>query len=558
MSSVTNGVHENGVTKELECLVVGMGFGGIYLLHRLRKLGYNVKAVEAGGYLGGIWWWNTYPGARVDTTLPFYEFSDETLWRDWTWKEFFPGQEELHGYFHHVDKVWDLSKDVQYNTTVTAAKFIDDENKWIVKTDQGDKIKCQYLFLATGFAAKEYIPNFKGLDTFKGKAFHSGKMPKGKDTIDFRGQRVAVVGTGASGIQIVQELGDVAKHVTVFQRTPNLCLPMRQRQLNQVEQHKLKREYKYIFEMRKRTVAGWDYTFNPKKTFEVTPEERTALWEELWEKGGFRPWLGNFSDLMQNEKASGAMYTFWRDKVRERIHRPELIDDLAPDVAPPGSPFGTKRPSLEQRFYEVVQQPNVDLVNIRKRPIVEITETGIVTSEENGNTSEHPVDIIVLATGFDAGAGTLCRIDIQGIGGQILKEKWASGTRTHLGLATAGFPNLFFLYGPQSPGPFAIGPAAAEIQGDWMIECIEDMKKGGYNRIEALPTAENDWAKLVNDILNGTLIAKSSAWYIGANIPGKVREAANYLGGLPAYSKAIYECTDNNYEGFSRKVVTSS
>ncbi|KAK5737016.1 hypothetical protein LTR17_006977 [Elasticomyces elasticus] len=556
-NGVGNGVLENeSVTKELECLVVGMGFGGIYLLHRLRKLGYNVKAVEAAGGVGGIWWWNTYPGARVDTTLPFYELSDEGLWKDWTWKELFPGQEELQGYFNHVDKVWDLSKDVQYDTTVIASKFIEDENKWIVKTDRGDTIKCQYLFLATGFSAKEYIPDYKGLDTFKGKAFHSGKMPKGKDAIDFRGQRVAVVGTGASGIQIVQELGDVAKHVTCFQRTPNLCLPMRQRQLNKVEQHKLKRTHKYTFEMRKRTIAGWDYTFDPRKTFEVTPEERTAHWEELWHLGGFRPWLGNFSDLMTNEKASEAMYTFWRDKVRERIHRPELIDDLAPDVAPPGSPFGTKRPSLEQRFYEVVQQPNVDLVNIRKRPIVEITESGIVTSDENGKLSEHSFDIIVLATGFDAGAGTLCKIDIQGIGGQTLKKKWSSGTRTHLGLATAGFPNLFFLYGPQSPGPFAIGPAAAEMQGDWMIECMEDMKKGGYNRIEASPTAEEGWAKLVNDILNGTLIAKSSAWYIGANIPGKKREAANYLGGLPAYSKAIYDCTDDNYQGFSRNAVT--
>lgn len=254
---------------------------------------------------------------------------------------------------------------------------------------------------------------------------------------------------------------------------------------------------------------------------------------------------------MQNEEASEAMYGFWRDKVRERIHRVDLLDDLAPDHSPPGSYFGTKRPSLEQRFYEVVQQPNVELVNIRKREIVEITETGIVTLELDGSTKEHSVEIIVLATGFDAGAGTLCRIDIHGLNG-TLKEKWASGTRTHLGLATAGFPNLFFLYGPQSPGPFAIGPAAAEIQGDWVVECIEDMKKGGFNRIEALPKAETEWAKLVNDILNGTLIAKSSAWYIGANIPGKLREAANYLGGLPAYSKAIYDCTDNFYDGFSR------
>ncbi|OCK77442.1 cyclohexanone monooxygenase [Lepidopterella palustris CBS 459.81] len=550
--AATNGVHhENGEIEDLEVLVVGMGFGGIYLLYNLRKKGYKVRAVEAGGGLGGIWWWNSYPGARVDTSLPFYELSDEALWKDWTWKERFPAQEELQQYFQHVDKVWNLSKDVQYNTTVTGARFDQEQNKWTVQTDVGTTFKCRYLVLATGFAAKEVIPDIKGLETFKGPAFHTAKMPKGKGAIDFQGRRVAVIGTGASGVQVIQELGPIVQQLTVFQRTPNLALPMRQRKLNEEgEQARGKRDYKYLFELRKRTTAGWDYSYNPKKTFEVTPEERNALWEELWEKGGFNPWLGNFSDLMSNREASDLMYAFWRDKVRQRITRPELIDDLCPDTAPSGSPFGTKRPSLEQRFYEVIQQPNVELVNLNKRPILEVTPTGIVIAEGNNATKECSLDIIVLATGFDAGSGSLTKIDIHGTTGQSLKEKWTKGTRTHLGIATAGFPNLLFLYGPQSPGAFAIGPASAEIQGDWIISCLEDLKKLGKTRIEALTVAEERWAKLTNDLMNMTLIPTSSSWYIGANVPGKVREATNYIGGLPAYTKAIYDCSDNGYEGF--------
>lgn len=554
VSEALNG-HANGAQHAgdeiLEVLVVGMGFGGIYFLHNLRKNGYKVKAVEAGGGLGGIWWWNSYPGARVDTSLPFYELSDEELWKDWTWKERFPGQEELKAYFEHVDKVWNLSKDVQYNTTVTGAVFDEATRMWSVRTDKCTAYKCQWLVLATGFAAKEVIPDLKGLETFKGPAFHTAKAPKGEDAIDFKGKRVAVVGTGASGVQVIQELGPVTEHLTVFQRTPNLALPMRQRKLDKVEeQARGKRDYKYLFELRKRTVAGWDYSYDPRKAFDVSEQERNELWENLWEKGGFNPWLGNFVDLMSNREVSDLMYAFWRDKVRKRITKAELIDDLCPDEAPEGSPFGTKRPSLETSFYEVIQQPNVELVNLKKCPILEITPTGIVTAEGNDTSKEHPVDIIILATGFDAGPGSLTKIDIRGTNGQTLKEKWAKGTRTQLGLATAGFPNLFFLYGPQSPGAFAIGPAAAEIQGDWVMACLDDLKRAGKTRIEALTTAEERWARETNDLINMTLIASSSSWYIGANVPGKIKEATNYIGGLPAYTKAIYECSDNDYEGF--------
>jgi cation diffusion facilitator CzcD-associated flavoprotein CzcO len=297
-------------------------------------------------------------------------------------------------------------------------------------------------------------------------------------------------------------------------------------------------------------VAGWDYSYDLRKAFDVPEEGRIALWETLWEKGGFNPWLGNFIDLMSNREVSDLMYAFWRDKVRQRTARPELIDDLCPDEAPEGSPFGTKRPSLETSFYEVVQQPNVELVNLKKNPILEVTPNSIIIADGNNKTKEHPVDIIILATGFDAGPGSLTKIDIRGSNGMTLNKKWAKGTRTQLGLATAGFPNLFFLYGPQNPGAFAIGPVAAEIQGDWLISCLGDLKKAGKTRVEALTTAEERWAKETNDLINMTLIASFSSWYIGANVPRKIKEATNYISGLLSYTKAIYDCTNNNYDGF--------
>jgi cation diffusion facilitator CzcD-associated flavoprotein CzcO len=533
--------------KEYDAVIVGTGFGGVYLLRNLRKLGYNVKAFESGDGLGGVWWWNSYPGARVDTSCPFYEFSDEKVWEDWNWKEFFPGRDELCEYFKHVDKKWDLSKDIQYQTTVTAADFDLDQDKWTVHTDKGDVVKTQFLLIAAGFAAKIYVPQMKGLDTFEGTAYHTALWPK--DGVDCKNKRVGVIGTGASGVQVIQELGPVAKQLTVFQRTPNLALPMCQQTLGPKENVQRKKGYADLHKIKKTTYAGWDYNPGTKKGLEDSPEERKAFWEALWAKGGFNPWLGNYADLMNNEDVNTLFYNFWKDKVRSRLTKddPELIENLAPER--PIHPFGTKRPSLEQQYYEVYNQDNVELVNLKKDPIVEITPTGVRTANK-----EYDLDVLVLGTGFDSVTGSLTRIDLRGTDGVTLKEYWKNGSCTQMGIAVAGFPNMFFLYGPQSPCAFAIGPCISEVQGDWIVAVLEKMKGHKQTRIEADRDAAETWSKHTNELGNASLLVKNdSSWYMGANIPGKPRECLNYLGGIPTYSKALNDSIDNGFAGFHVK-----
>ncbi|KAL6241605.1 hypothetical protein RBB50_011386 [Rhinocladiella similis] len=542
-SSTSNG--ENN-TNNAEVVIVGAGFGGIYLLNHLRNHGYNVRIFEAGADLGGVWWWNSYPGARVDTSFPMYEFAAQELWEDWTWKEKFPGRDELMEYFGHVDKKWDVRRHIQFNTMVDKCVFDIVDEEWTVYTSRGNIVKTKFVLLATGFAAKHYTPPIKGLDNFQGISCHTAHWPK--EGIDIAGKRVGVIGTGASGVQVIQEIGQKVKHLTVFQRTANTALPMRQKRAGSLEvanQNQRKSEYPALFDLTRKTFAGWDYDQLSKLSTDDSPEAREALWEDLWVQGGFHPWLGNYQDLLTNQDLNNSFYNFWRNKVRARItkHDPELLENLAPEL--PENPFGTKRPSLEQQYYEIYNQSNVDLVNIRKNPIIEVSATGVKTL--NG---EIPLDILILATGFDAVTGSILQIDIEGIDGKKLADKWKEGSSTYLGIATAGFPNLLFMYGPQSPTAFAIGPRISEIQGDWIISCLNSMRAHKQTRIDALTSAENAWSAETNAITNATLIAKSDSWYMGANIPGKPREALNYMGGMPKYTDIIERCAKDGYNGF--------
>ncbi|KAK5261405.1 hypothetical protein LTR20_006738 [Exophiala xenobiotica] len=518
---------------ELDAVIVGAGYGGVYLLRNLRKHGYKVKVIESGGGLGGVWWWNTYPGARVDTGVPLYEYTDKELWEGWTWKEYFPGRDEICDYFKYVDKKWDLSKDIKFNTTVTSAEFDADQDEWTIHTDKG-------------FASKKHIPNLKGFDTFEGTCYHTSLWPQ--NGVDFRGKRVGIIGTGASGVQVIQETGPLVQHLTVFQRTPNMALPMGQRQLTKESQEIAKKGYPETHKYAKQTFAGWDYDSFPKEAADDPPETRLELWELLWEKQGFYPWIGNYTDLLFNEDTNNQFFAFWRDKTRQRITKrnPELLETLAPTAAP--HPFGTKRPSLEQSYYEVYNQNNVELVDVKKSPIVSITPKGLKTVEK-----DYQFDILVLATGFDAVTGGLTKIDIHGTDGITLKDKWKRGSWTHLGMATAGFPNMLFMYGPQSPTAFAIGPTISEVQGGWIVTLLESMKLRNQRRIDVIPTAEASWTKMVNDLANASLFPKADSWYMGANIPGKARESLNYIGGLPNYQKIINECIESGYAGFVLK-----
>ncbi|KAF2791468.1 FAD/NAD(P)-binding domain-containing protein [Melanomma pulvis-pyrius CBS 109.77] len=545
--AVTNphvGDNNDSYAKELETdvLIVGAGFGGVYLMHKLRQLGFNCKIYEAGKELGGIWHWNCYPGARVDTQVPIYEYSIPEVWKDWTWSEKYPGFQELRAYFEHVEKVLDVKKDVAFDTRVVGAHFDKPSSKWIVETEDGRTAKARYLLLATGFAAKRHFPDWMGIDTFKGEMHHSSFWPDAG--VDVKGKRVAVIGTGSTGVQIAQETAKTAASVTVFQRTPNLSLPMRQAKLTKEEQQKGKSEYPKIYKNRMTTFAGFQYDFADRNTFDDTPEEREAFYEERFKNGGFEFWLANYKDLLFDKKANTEAYNFWAKKTRARISDPVKRDILAP-LTPPHA-FGTKRPSLEQNFYELMDKPENEVVDIKKTPIVEVTETGIKT--EDGKVREF--DVIALATGFDSVTGGMKNMGLKDIDGIQLSEKWKTGTWSYLGMTCAGYPNMFFLYGAQGPTAFSNGPSCVECQGDWIVDAIKKLKEEDIKYIDVTKEAEEEWRRKVTEISDKTLFPGTSSWYMGANVPGKPREQLNYAGGIPLYEKECREALDNGFQGF--------
>ncbi|MFZ5683363.1 MAG: flavin-containing monooxygenase [Pseudomonadota bacterium] len=527
--------------EDLDVLVVGAGFTGLYQLHRLRQEGFSVRLFEAGADLGGIWYWNCYPGARVDTHVPMYEFSCEDLWRDWTWTERFPSWQELRRYFRYVDQKLELSRDIAFNTRVEAAEFDEGRRRWVVRTKDGGVVRPRFLVLCTGFAAKPYIPPLKGLDRFAGAQHHTACWPQ--DGLDMTGKRVAVIGTGASGVQVVQEAAGVAAELTVFQRTPILALAMQQCALDEATQVEMKRDYPARFGRRRESFGGFDFHASGKSALEVSPEERRAVYEASWAAGGFSFWAATFYDVMMNLEANRTAYDFWREKVQARIRDPKLAEQLAPREPP--HPFGVKRPSLEQTYYDVFNQENVRLVDLKETPILEVTPKGVRTA-----AAEHELDVLVLATGFDAVTGGLTQIDIHGVGGRTLKEKWAAGVRTYLGMASAGFPNLLFLYGPQSPSGFCNGPTCAELQGDWVVDFLTHVRDAGVSRFEATAEAERIWKDHVEEIAAMTLFPLADSWYMGANIPGKPRELLIYPGGVPLYLEMCQASAAKGYEGF--------
>lgn len=525
----------------LDALIVGAGFSGLYQLHRLRQRGFEVRLFEAGAELGGIWYWNCYPGARVDSHVPNYEFSMEELWRDWNWTERFPAYEELRRYFRHVDDKLELSRDIRFNCRVTAARFDADADQWQVECADGHRVRTRFFIPCTGFAAKAYVPDLPGLEGFAGPCFHTAHWPQ--DGLDMSGRRVGVVGTGASGVQVIQEAGRVASQLTVFQRTANLALPMQQQALDAPSQRAAKAHYPEWFRRRAQSEGGiFDIAADERSALEVSAEERRAVFESAWQKGGFHFWAGTFSDIVLDEEANRLAYEFWREKTRARIHDPVKADKLAP--ADPPHPFGTKRPSLEQWYYEVFNQDNVALVDVREEPIEQVTPTGVRTGSRH-----YELDILVLATGFDASTGGLTQFDIRGQSGRSLKDTWSSGVQTYLGIGVPDFPNLLMLYGPQSPSAFCNGPTCAELQGDWVADCLCYLREGGLTRIEAKPDAGASWTQHMADLAAGTLLSQADSWYMGANVPGKPRQLLHHLG-MQAYLAFCRESAENGYSGF--------
>ncbi|KAL2221751.1 putative steroid monooxygenase [Thermoascus aurantiacus ATCC 26904] len=516
---------------DLDALIVGAGFGGVYVLYELRRRGFKTVIYEAGNDLGGTWRWNCYPGAGVDSEVPEYQYSIPETYKDWNWSTNYPTYKELRAYFDHVDKVLDIKKDCAFESVVVDARFDTEEGRWYVKTEDGRTARAKYFIVAAGFAAKRYIPEWEGIDKFKGVIHHSSFWPD--EDVDVRGKRCAVIGTGASGVQITQAWGPVAGELKVFQRTPNLAIPMRKRDLTVQEQEEAKRNYPELFSLREKCFGGFLYTFAERGTFEDDEEKREEFLEKLWQDGGFRFWLGNYKDYLVDPKANREVYNFWAKKVRARIEDPKKRDLLAP-LEPP-HPFGVKRPCLEYNYYEQFNRPNVHVVDIKDNPIVGFTETGIKLADG----TVHEADVVCVATGFDITTGGMTAMGLRSIHGTTLQDEWKAAAYTYLGTTVSGYPNMFHLYGPHGPTLLSNGPTSVEVQGRWIVDAIRQMERQGIRYIDPTPEASRAWKTRINALSDATLFPTVRSTYMGGSVPGKAFEQVNYTGGLLAYAQEI-------------------
>jgi cation diffusion facilitator CzcD-associated flavoprotein CzcO len=546
MSSAQRGQRDNirASAGEFDAVVVGAGFSGLYMLHRLRDtLGLSARAFEAADDVGGTWYWNRYPGARCDSESYFYSFSDrlsEDLLQEWTWSERFAPQPEILRYLRHVADRYDLRKDIQFSTRIVAAEYDDATGRWAVRTDDGGQVTARFLITAVGCLSTTNLPDFPGRDTFRGDWYHTGVWPH--EGVDFTGKRVAVIGTGATGVQAIPEIAEQAAHVYVLQRTPNFDIAGGNRPMTAEDGQQIKANYRDIWQATRETAFGFPYDVADRTALSVSEEERQRIFAEAWERGGFR--LGTtFNDLLLDLEANETASEFLRARIRERVQDPEIAELLSPR----DHPFFTKRPPLENGYYETFNRDNVTLVNVRKSPIQEITPYGVRTAD-----AEYEVDIIVYATGFDAMTGTLFKLGIRGRNGLGLREKWAQGPRTYLGVATHGFPNLLMITGPQSPSVLSNMPVSIEQHVDWITDCLRYLGEKGLDTIEPLPEAEDDWVDHHNEVAQTTLLPRANSWWVGANIPGKPRNLYPYVGGVGTYRQICDEVAARDYDGFAQ------
>ncbi|KAJ4328414.1 hypothetical protein N0V84_001098 [Fusarium piperis] len=528
---------QHGKDIEVDALIVGAGFAGIFMLKTLRDRGLNAVIFEAGNDLGGTWRWNCYPGAGVDSEVPEYQFSFPETWKTWNWSSNYPTYDELRAYFDHVDKVLDIKKDCSFNTVVVGAEFNTDTGRWSIKTEDGRTANAKYLILGTGFAAKRYVPDWPGMDKFKGIIHHSSFWPDYE--VDVKNKRCAIIGTGASGVQITQAWGPVAGEVKVFQRTPNLAVPMRRRKLSVEDQEREKKWYPELFKLRETSFAGFHYDWYEKNTFDDTPEERDAFYEKVWADGGFRYWVALYKDNLFNAEANKESYNFWLKKTRARIGDPRKRDLLAPVEMP--HYFGIKRPCLEYNYYEQFNRPNVDVVDIKNNAIKEFTETGITLADG----THHEFDVIAVATGFDVVTGVMTQLGLKSTHGTKLQEEWVKGAKTYLGVTTSGYPNMFHIYGVHGPTLLSNGPSTVEVQGRWIADCIAKMEKDGIKYIDPKKEAADKWKEHVLELNNRSLFPTTKSTYMGGSIPDKVFEPVCYSGGIPTYKVEIREALDS-------------
>ena len=525
----------------VDVAVIGAGFSGLYMVYQLKQLGLSHRAFERGGGVGGTWYWNRYPGAYCDSESGVYSFSfAPELDQEWTWATRYPSQTEILGYLDHVAERFDLKSSFDFNTSVTAAHYDESRDLWVVETSAGERIEARFVITAVGCLSAGQAPPFPGIENFKGDWYHTGEWPHGG--VDFAGKRVGIIGTGSSAVQAIPIIAEEAAHLTVFQRTPHFVVPAGNNRLSPERQNELKRDAEAIHHKCRTTPLGHVFEFSTDSAVAVGEEARRQHFEADWSKGGLQIVYGSFYDLPFDQQANDMAADFVRSKVWETVRDPEVAAKLIPY----GYPIGAKRLVQGTNYYETYNRPNVELVDVRNAPIEEITATGIRTSDRRVD-----LDVIVFATGYDAMTGSLTRIDIRGRKGLPLADKWSDGWSTYLGLATAGFPNLFMITGPGSPSVLTNMPTAIEQHVEWVTECLRYMTEHKASAIEAEPEAEVQWVDHVDEIAAQTLFPKADSWYMGANIDGKPRKFTVYVGGCDVYRKRCDEVAAAGYEGFA-------
>jgi cyclohexanone monooxygenase len=530
----------------LDAVVVGAGFAGMYMLHRLRGLGFSARVFEAGGGVGGTWYWNRYPGARCDVESMQYSFSfSEELDQQWNWSEKYAPQPEILGYANHVADRFDLRRHIVFDTRVTAATFDEVEKRWLVETNRGDKVFAQFLIMAVGCLSAPNRPAFASIEEFRGPIYHTGEWPH--QGVDFTGLRVGVIGTGSSAIQSIPIIARQAAHLTVFQRTATWSVPAFNENLTPEYLQAAKAGYPALRAKARGRPTGFYFPFNMKPALEASPDERERQYEEAWARGGL-PFLGAFGDLLFEKSANDTIADFARRKIRGMVKDPATAELLCPENV-----LGCKRLCVDTNYFETYNLPHVKLVDVSKTPIERFTADGI---EVDGVV--YPLDAVVSATGFAAMTGSFDKIRITGRNGQTLADKWRAGPRAYLGIASAGFPNLFLITGPGSPSVLASMIQAIEQHVDWLADCIGHMRDIGASSIEPIQSDEDAWVEHVTDVSTVSLRSTCSSWYVGTNIPGRPRVFMPYIGGFPIYVQKCNEVMSNGFDGFMLQGAAAS
>lgn len=525
---------------DVDAVIIGAGFSGLYMLHRLRDvLGLSVRSFEAGAGVGGTWYWNRYPGARCDTDayVYCYSFSKELL-QEWEWSGKYPEQPEILSYLNHVADRFDLRRSIQFETFVTTATFDDHRNRWNVETNRGDRLSAQFLIMGIGhLSISKYVPKLKGLETFQGEWHHTADWPT--EPVDFTGKKVGVIGTGSTGIQAIPVIARQAAHLTVFQRSPQYTVPARHETVDRNFLDEVKANYDEIWETSRWSAGGMPWQHNGISALDVTDDERLATYEALWKQGGFKFALASYRDLALDRRANDTVSEFIRSKIREVVKDPETQAKLMPT----DYPFLARRPIIDTNYFETYNRDNVTLADLRHFPIKTVTPTGILTEE-----GEFELDILVFATGFDAITGPFFNIDPRGRHGVKLTDTWRDGPRGYLGLQTADFPNMFMITGPGCvPGNI---PVSVEHHVEWISDCLEYMRVNGFKTVEATREAEATWTAHVNEQAERSLISLADSWFTGANIPGKVRAYVFYFGHYGRYRQKTQDVVRDGYNGF--------